>query len=209
MGKPESPPCEPVTVNVMPMQFAMPNSRFHGAKLALACILLAAVALGCPRTERSTGVDVRSGDATVTNNLWRIWFLLEEMSAESPSFPKSLSQIPDADPKLFVCPGTGSRPGPVATVEEWGDYIYIGNMPDGVPLAALIISPPENHNGKYGYVQCLAGRLVRLPPDQICRLVEQPWLLDTNASPDNIDFVKERISVRVPKRLRNHYKSGP
>jgi hypothetical protein len=183
----------------------MARPQIFRTGLVFCCLLLGAVGTSCKRPGGWAPGGSISPDATVTNNLWQIWHLLEDIYTESDTFPKSLSQIPAADSNLFVCPGTGSKPGPMATVEDWGDYIYIGGMPDGVPLAALIISPPENHNGKYGYVQCLAGRLVRLPPDEIRKLVSQPLLLDTNASPDGIAYVKEHLSIRVPKRLRDRY----
>lgn len=162
---------------------------------------------GCARSTTSTADKGRSTDTVVTNNLRQIWFLLRDAMGESDSFPKTLAELnqPGLARDLFVCPGTGSRPGPMLSVEEWTDYIYVGAVWEGVPHTALVISPPENHGGKYGYAVCVDGYLARLPAKEIHQLIRRPWLLDTNAPENNLNHLKEQISIRVPKRLRSSY----
>jgi hypothetical protein len=126
---------------------------------------------------------------------------------KNDSFPKTLAKLsrPNLDNNLFVCPGTGSQAASMRTVEEWADYIYIGNVWEGVSRTALVLSPPENHGGDYGYVVCVDGYITRLPAAQCRPLVKEPWRMNTNASASNIDYLKNRVSVRVPKRLRPYY----
>ncbi len=91
------------------------------------------------------------------------------------------------------------------SVEEWTDYIYIGNAWEGIPRAVLVISPPQNHGGKYGYAVCVDGYITRLTEIQIRALVDEPWGLDTNASVSNINYLKKQIFVNVPKKWRRYY----
>lgn len=151
-----------------------------------------------------------SPDVVVTNNLRQIWSLLHDAMGDGDSFPRTLAELnrTSVNGNLFICPGIRSQAASMSTVEEWGDYIYIGNVWEGVARAALIISPPENHGGNYGYVVCVDGYMTSLPPAQIRTLVNQPWRLDTNASLSNIDYLKKQLSIRVPKRLRPFYSEG-
>ena len=87
------------------------------------------------------------------------------------------------------------------TVEDWTDFIYVGNNTEQVPYAALIISPPENYHGDYGYLLTVDGVFLRLPAAQLRKVVEEPWLLATNTPPQNIDYLKRQIVLRVPKRF--------
>lgn len=169
---------------------------------ALICLCIS----GCARTPLSPSADSRSIDVVVTNNLMHIWLILRDTIGECDRFPRSLSELNrlNLDTNLFVCPSTGSRAGPMQTVEQWTDYIYIGGAWEGIPRTALVISPPENHCGNYGYAICVDGYLTRLTDTQIHSLIEKPWLLDTNASQSNINYLKKEMTVRVPVRLRSY-----
>ncbi|EEF62440.1 hypothetical protein [Pedosphaera parvula] len=149
---------------------------------------------------------MQSTENVVSNNLRQIMFDLRDTMGDSDHFPHSFSGITvPVDTNLFVCPGTGSRAGSLASIEERTDYIYAGNNTEQVPRAALIISPPENYDGKYGYVVCTGGEFFHLPPDQVRKLVEEPWLLATNTPAEIIDYMKQRVNVVVPKRFKASY----
>lgn len=48
-------------------------------------------------------------------------------------FPSNIASFAPSyasHPKLYVCPGSGTRPGSITNVDEWMDYIYI-HWPDG------------------------------------------------------------------------------
>jgi hypothetical protein len=175
---------------------------------AASSVLLAASLLSCHERPHSSARGLASSEATVTNSFTQIWALIHDHSADLNRFPESLSAVPtlSSNLHLFVCPGTGTQPGPTATIEEWSDYIYIGGVWDGVPDCAVLISPPENHDGKSGYVVCVDGRIARLPASKVRLLIREPWLLDTNASVNNIAYLKEELSIHIPKRFRNHYR---
>jgi len=113
--------------------------------------------------------------------------------------------VPDLDSNYFVCPGTGSIPGSISNVEEWSDYIYIGNSKNTIPDVPVLISPPENHNGKYGYIVVPGQATMRLPSSEVRAVIKEPWILATNETPDNIENVKRDIIVNVPRRLRAYY----
>jgi hypothetical protein len=78
-----------------------------------------------------------------------------------------------------------------------------------VPLTALLISPPENHGGKCGYVVLVAGSIRRLSPEETREVIKQPWLLSTHATRDNIAYLKEGLSVNVPNHLQRFYPESP
>lgn len=148
-----------------------------------------------------------ANDLAVSNNLVEIWHLLQDATGESDHFPKRFSDLnlSAETAKLFVCPGTANRPGSLTNIEDWTDYIYVGDAWQAVPFAALVISPPENHQGKFGFVLCQGLIVLQLPPNQIRMLIKEPWLLATNTPSDNIDYLKQRMVVRVPKRLKAFY----
>jgi hypothetical protein len=148
-------------------------------------------------------------EGVITNQLVQLWSTIHDLSVEQNRFPLKLADLRSTSlsTDLLVCPGTGSRPGSLASVEEWSDFIYIGGAWDGVPDCALIISPPENHGDEYGYIVCVDGHFFRLPPNSVRRTIQEPWRLDDDASPANIDYLKQCLWLRVPKRLQQYY--GP
>jgi hypothetical protein len=187
------------------MNFMCTNEQFRGA-LAI-CFGICLLILGCAKQPFSGANIAQDTDLIVSNQFRQIYVQLRYAMDDSDHFPHSFAELNQlsVDKNLFVCPGTGSRATALATIEEWTDYIYIGNDTEQVPRAALVISPPENHRGEYGYVLFVDGVILRLPPDQVRMLVKEPWLLATNTPPDNVNYLKKRIAVHVPKRLQTFY----
>lgn len=177
-----------------------------GSAVCLVSLLITGCFYG-PHPISKSHEQIDAEEISISNNLVCIWSLLHNAAGDRDRFPNSLSELKlsPQDEKLFVYPCTGSRPGTPDTIEEWTDYIYVGGVWDGVPKTALIISPPENHQGKYGYVLCVGLWVFRLPPDQVRMLVKEPWLLATNTPPDNVNYLKKQITVHVPKRLQKLY----
>ena len=177
----------------------------------LGALSLALVYSACSPSPSSS---TQSTDTYTSNNLVQIHLLLRGGN----SFPRSLRELGDPvnaklftslNPGLFVCPGTGRKPGLMGEIEEWTDYIYIGGLTDNaLQNAAQIISPPENHNGKYGYVLFVDGSVWRLPPEQVRRLIKNPFSMATNEPADVVAYESKRITVNVPKRLKLYYPSG-
>jgi hypothetical protein len=113
-------------------------------------------------------------------------------------------------PGVFVCPDTGHRTGSINSISSWTDYIYVGGLHDefvlGVPL---VISPPENHGEKYGYVIWTDGVVARLPAEQIRKLIADPFCMDTFNGQDDVEAERRRmvvqIPIQIPKRLKKQY----
>jgi hypothetical protein len=74
------------------------------------------------------------------------------------------------------------------------------------PKLPLFICPPENHEGKFGFVVWLTGQPERLSPAEITRLISQPWCFATNATIEEIDRVKNKATVQIPPRLQQQIK---
>ena len=61
---------------------------------------------------------------------------------------------------LLICPSSGNAPGPIETVGEWTDYIYITGLSEtNAASEILIFCPPKNHKGKGGHILFLDGRV--------------------------------------------------
>lgn len=174
---------------------------------ALICIISSLLISGCSSSSLSRANAEVEMDAAVSNQLKQIWAELRGEMGESDHFAKSLVdlRLPARKRKLFVSPETGSRPGDQNSIEKWTDFIYVGNCSEEVPRAALVISPPENHHGEYGFILCVDGEIFKLPAEQVRMSIATPWLLATNTPQGNLDSLKGRITVFVPDRLRSAY----
>ncbi len=185
------------------MNRRLPVSAFV---LAVSCILFA----GCAARPSYRTKSNEPLEGSITNSLREIWVMLDDAMGETDTFPTNLADaqrlaLSPVDPHLFICPGTGSRVGPISILNEWADYIYNGNVWEGVPRTVLLASPPENHRGMFGYVLCIDGYVARLPATEVRRLISDPWALATNASPENIEYSKKGAILNIPKRLRQYY----
>jgi hypothetical protein len=142
-------------------------------------------------------------------NMVEIWRLLKNWTHEGGwPFPSSLAVLASraTNTALFVSPLSGRGAGALADLDDWTDFIYVANEDDGVdPNNALLISPPENHGGRFGLVLWNGGEIDRVSPDETRRLIEAPWLRATNASPSEIENLRPTFRVRVPKGLRALY----
>ena len=73
-------------------------------------------------------------------------------------------------------------------------------------MIPLLISPPENHGGHYGYVVWnYSSKAAQLPATRIRALVITPWCMETNATELQLQMLKEEIVVRVPDHLCKFY----
>lgn len=61
-------------------------------------------------------------------------YVLDHDGAFPPNFATLARTYANA-PKLYICPSSGTEPGPMETVDEWMDYIYI-YWPDGTNTPA-------------------------------------------------------------------------
>ncbi|MGH7993212.1 MAG: hypothetical protein ACREDQ_06830 [Limisphaerales bacterium] len=179
-----------------------------GFGLALVLMVLGS---GCSPSSTSPGQPTYS---YMSNNFFQIYSLLRRGNI----LPTKLSELGDPinsnlfsseDPNLFICPGTGSRVGPMSKIEEWTDYIYAGQPgADYLINVAILISPPENHGGKEGYVLFSGGFVSRLPASDVRRLITNPFCMATNETPDNIASARQVTIMSMPKRLRPYYPPG-
>jgi hypothetical protein len=186
------------------MLILKPNPRHCWRRAPLLLLLVLAVH-GCSQPTVSS----KAGESDQTSqDFEKICRLLRDQMLAGDSFPKSLAELrPDlaTNLSLFVCESTGSRPGTLPEIEEWTDYIYIGNMPPVIPGAAMLISPPENHSGEAGYVLFAGCTVSRLSPSDVRRLIKDPLCMATNSPPNNVAYVRQLLQIRIPKRLRPYY----
>lgn len=57
------------------------------------------------------------------------------------------------DPRLFICPSSGHKPGGLANVDQWPDYTLVAGMGTGSPSHSVVVCcPPEHHGGKGGNI---------------------------------------------------------
>ena len=183
------------------------------------CIWLMVCITACSKSTTLSDKVTPESDITVSNNLQHIIVRLYCTISSGGEYPKKLSGLVEYDAKIkrlesgslelnpndFVCPGTGTHPGRMTNVDEWTDYIYVGGASDGVPGIALLISPPENHHGEYGYVVTEDKGILRLPPGEVRALVKEPWLWATNTDAAILESVKRNLQINIPVRLRSYY----
>ncbi len=171
---------------------------------ALVIVFCSLLFVGCSSFPTSKPV---AGDVCMTN-MAVIYRALYDWIGERDRFPPSLISVVNAtNTAIFVSPGTGHRPGAASEVESWTDYVYVGNgMEVCMCDVALLISPPENHGGSFGYVVWGCGEVVKLPADQIRALVKQPWCMPTKARCGGFDeFAKPQIQIHMPDRFHLIY----
>ena|SRR5205809_5791817 len=144
-----------------------------------------------------------------TINMMAVWWALHDWIGEGDRFPPSLASVVNAtNTTIFVSPSTSHTPGMATNVDEWTDYIYVGSGMEGCMCdVALLISPPENHGGSFGYVVWGCGEVVKFPADQVRALIKEPWGMPTQARCGGFDeFAKPHIMIHVPDRFRSIYR---
>jgi hypothetical protein len=184
-------------------------------------MMLICLLAGCKQYSSSPYGRVSATDEAVSNNLACILHDLQGGNGEDGHFPARFSELLEIDAVLreqshgassldlnsnyFVCPGTGTKPGNITNVDDWTDFISIGNSKDFDPAVPVVISPPENHKGKFGYVVTPGQGIFQLPADKVRALVKEPWLLCKDGRGRDVESVKRDIVVNVPPRLRPYY----
>jgi prepilin-type processing-associated H-X9-DG protein len=70
---------------------------------------------------------------------------------EFPTSFLSLTNYVSSNPKLFVCPHSGTKVGPIETVDQWADYILVTNLTER-SFSALVHAycKPGNHRDNKG-----------------------------------------------------------
>ncbi len=88
-------------------------------------------------------------------------------------WPTSLQDITEYcdNPKVFVCPATGNKPGALSNVPDWTDYTLLP-MVNTIPASVLAYCPPENHEGKGGNVVFADGSIEWFDPQEFRRVIE-------------------------------------
>jgi hypothetical protein len=180
-------------------------------------LIIALTVVGCGRTTSLQSAvlpdryqehpsEIIPHDACSTNMMGIFLELLKAVGPSGDKFPPSLASLSYfTNYALFVCPTTGHVPGTMSNVEEWTDYIYVSGGNQGTMCnVALLISPPENHGGKFGYVLWGYDYVVQLPTDQVRALIKEPWCLKIQGQGWD-EFVKPEIKVHIPARFASIY----
>jgi hypothetical protein len=183
-------------------------NRKSAIKLAFAIITCAIVLVIrielMPSRNGETASQYRDAN---TKNLMQCWSILLGELGKSDGYPQSLRDLTlkeSSDYSFFVLPGSTNQTTSISSIEQWTDYIYIGN---GIPMpgAALMISPPENHGGNSGYVLLQGGVVLRMSPVEIRRLIANPLMLVSNQPPQVVEYQRNRITVCIPDKLLPYY----
>jgi hypothetical protein len=170
------------------------------------CCVIAFSLFGCvKKVEFSTSKP--SEVIVISNQLKQISLELRKEMGDRDHLPFSFAELdsPSVNSNLFLYAISGKSPGKMKDVEDWTDFIYIGNCAEDVPDAALIISPPENHGGKTGHLLTVDGTFMTLPAGLVRQVIQEPWILATNTPQQNIEHLKGEIIVRVPRRFSDLY----
>jgi hypothetical protein len=181
--------------------------------IAICCLCLS-VLIGCSQSPNPA----KDPCAANMMQIWREMMSWED-SRGRDRFPSSLSVLTDVSPSLFVCPSSGHQPGAITNVDQWTDYIYVPDAQDWMRLdLAILIDPPENHKGKYGYVLFGGGWVEQLLTSEVRALIREPWCKPTPGrksigiylGPNGSEipfavYAKTNVTVRIPERWRATY----
>jgi hypothetical protein len=142
-----------------------------------------------------------------SNNLRQVGMLLNTWALAGDRFPTNFHGLgPSVNSSLFVVPGLSTNPGPIARIEDWTDYIYLGNLMAGPSFdVAMVISPPENHGGDYGFVLYAGGVVKCLPAEAVRKLIKDPFCIDAKRDPGHAANERLACVMNVPQRLKGYY----
>jgi hypothetical protein len=183
-------------------------------RLLIFTICSAIMLAGCSAERSSVKTDA------CTTNLTAIWRELKIWDWNGDSLPSSFAQLPlTNNPALFVCPDSGHSVGAMSNVVQWTDYIHVTGPPESMMLdVAVLICPPENHNGEFGHVIFGDGaKMIRLPAEKVRALVKEPWSMPSSARNSiriygsdgkTIPFAEQMrttTTIHIPERLRSVY----
>lgn len=147
------------------------------------------------------------GDNLCASNMMAVWWLLRQWQGDGIDFPRDLSAVVSTtNSAYFLCPGVAREPGPIAAVNDWTDFIYVGGMSSTDPQVAILLSPPEDHGGNFGIVVWEGGYVSRVTPQEFEKLLKAPWCMATRAQEEGIiGQLKKEVTVQVPRRFRQQY----
>jgi len=139
-------------------------------------------------------------------HLRELWMAAAKM--RDYRYPETFEAVAHSVPdrSIFLATCDTSRVGSASNLLEWTDFIYFGNVAEGSGVP-LIISPGDNHGGRFAYVVYNDGSLAKVNPDYAARLILQPWVATGNFTESNIKFFKERINLQIPGKFKARY--GP
>jgi len=139
------------------------------------------------------------------SNMMAVWLLLRDWQGEGNSYPADLSFIANrTNRSLFLCPTTGHRPGDPSDVSKWTDFMYVSQS-QTEPRIAMLLSPPEDHGGRFGIVVWESGYWDSVSPSQFRALVETPWCMEYSPSSPAVKILKQEMTVHVPERFSRTY----
>lgn len=171
---------------------------YVGLVLQILFFLLILPALLFPALAKTKELARRSA---CQNNLHQLDMALVAYCYPAQNFyPTNLNQLPTSDvsPNVFVCPGSGNKPGSLNNVEDWMDYIYVSGQgpstPAGVPI---FICPPEHHKNLGGCV---------LDSDHSTRWVSKPEIDSIISNALSHGAV---VSKRLTGQSGGRYRSKP
>ena len=100
-----------------------------------------------------------------------------------PSFQDMMLLV--RDPRYFICPGSGHKPGPTNDVGSWTDYGYISGLKEDDPSGCVLaFCPPEHHGGRGANVLQIEGLVRWYPRDEFSRVTNSSTVMfgtgDTN-----------------------------
>jgi hypothetical protein len=148
-----------------------------------------------------------SPSAGCQKNLREIGLHLKQYN-QGTQYPAQLSEmatnlLKQKDAASFVAPDSGHKPGKLADVDQWTDYIYFGNLPDTLPDVhiPLVMCPPTNHNGQFGEVLWVDGSVDAIPTSVFNSLLANPFCLAINLDRQQADSLLKQITGNSSKYL--------
>jgi hypothetical protein len=168
---------------------------------------LALLNFACLADPTATAPSGNDNASLCVSNMIKLCLLLKTWTLDRERYPPNLSYVANkTNLDLFVCPGIGSRPGKPKDVSEWTDFLYVGGgVEDAETRIPLLLSPPEDHEGQFGLVVWSGGGWSRVAPARFRAVVEAPWSIQYSPADPSVKFIKEDITVHVPKRFRQLY----
>jgi prepilin-type processing-associated H-X9-DG protein len=115
------------------------------------------------------------------NNLHQIGRAAELYESDHTNKMQSFQALKDTNgvfyinqPKLFICPHSGNKPGELSNVDKWTDYKVISGLTTASPPEAVVaFCPPQNHGGKGGNILYNDGSVIWANATDFWKLVKQ------------------------------------
>jgi hypothetical protein len=121
-------------------------------------IFLVFAAMFIPTIAGHPGSRKRAPCLSNLNSIFKAYVMYSMDHKEA--FPTSFTQLTNVlqNPKTFICPCSGHKPGPLALVDEWTDYVLITNMSAELSTKSILAyCKPENHKNRGCNVVLLNG----------------------------------------------------